>query len=101
MARNGVTRSPLRGGRHWNDSHDPRSAVQSIEDTGAHAEAHWLWQLTATKVAHMGYLVIRSPGVATDHIRSKEQNYVVLVWLGVDTDEFTSDYVKAGLLEHL
>jgi len=46
-------------------------------------------------------LVIRLPGVATDHTCPKEENYVVLVWLGVNTDEFTRLYVKTGFLKHL
>jgi hypothetical protein len=45
----------------------------------------------------MRYLVIRSPRIADDRTRSKERYYVVLIRLGVDTDEFIGDDVEAGL----
>jgi hypothetical protein len=42
------TRAPLLCVRFWNDSHDSRGAVQSIDNTGTRAKAHGFRQLVAS-----------------------------------------------------
>src|SRR5436190_831140 len=71
----------------WNDPHNPGNAVQCIDYPGARAGTHRLGQLVAAKVTHLRDLVIWLPRIARQHASSQEKHHVVLVWLGVDTDE--------------
>ena len=62
---------------------------------------HRLRQIVATEVAYLGDLFIRRPWIASDHTRPKEQNHVIFIWLGINTNEFFSNYVKPRFLMHL
>jgi hypothetical protein len=49
--------------------------------------------------SNLSYLVIWLPWIASDHTRPKEQNYVIVIGLGIDTDEFFNNYIKSGFLQ--
>src|SRR5438045_7789810 len=85
----------------WNDPHNPGNAVQCIDYPGARAGTHRLGQLVAAKVTHLRDLVIWLPRIARQHASSQEKHHVVLVWLGVDTDEPVSNHIQARFLKHL
>jgi len=58
-------------------------------------QAHRLWQIAAAEVTHLSYLVSRLPRILGDHTRPKEQNDIVLLGFGIDTNEFFSNNVKS------